>query len=201
MAWLRLNRPGTSLNVATFKVGKPGSGSVLPRRGLGPGAVFASLTTLGSRLTLIPPSDGTVRPMMLSHRRVRCKTLRPHDCPLALISLSPKRVPPLGAFSPANPHPPGRFAKGPLRKRSDSDSAIVQTWTARKLSPFWSLASLPVPLFLGSLHSSSSYSAGVPVAPFLLAQRRSPGWSFLYRLPFVAGTPCSQVSIKNARRL
>jgi hypothetical protein len=69
------------------------------RFGLGPGTGFASLTTLGSRVTLIPPSDGIVRPMMLSHRRVRCKTLRPHDCPLALISLSPKRVPPLGAFS------------------------------------------------------------------------------------------------------
>ena len=99
MAWLRLNRHGTSLNVATFQVGKPGSGSVLSGRGLGPGTGFASLTTLGSRVTLIPPSDGIVRPMMLSHRRVRCKTLRPHDCPLALISLSPKRVPPLGAFS------------------------------------------------------------------------------------------------------
>ena len=46
---------------------------------------------LATHVTLIPPSGGFVRRTMLSHRRVRCKTFRPHDCPLAPISWSLRR--------------------------------------------------------------------------------------------------------------
>ena len=86
---------------------------------------------------------------------------------------------PIDVLLPALPehslHPAETFGKGPLRQRRNAESAIVQTWTARKLSPFSSLAYLPAPLFLGSLLLFSSCFVAFRSLRFLLAHPKMYG--------------------------